>query len=50
MITISILKNDQVIHQYRCDERDYKRMFSHAVDAAGGLWNGVDQFKVVSNK
>jgi len=47
MKTVKILKNGSVIKQFTCQEKMQQKYFSHAVDIAGGMWNGVDKFTVV---
>jgi hypothetical protein len=46
MVTISILKNNKVIKQFKCTQAKKQSVFNKAVDMAGGMWNGVDDFSV----
>jgi hypothetical protein len=47
MKKIEILKNGKMVRQFICKESDLQKKFEYAVDIAGGMWNGKDNFKVV---
>lgn len=47
MITIKILKNGKLIKQFTCPKSIQQKYFSLAIDIAGGMWNGKDEFKVI---
>lgn len=47
MATIKILKNGQMAKQFFAPANMVQKYFELAVDIAGGMWNGKDEFKVV---
>lgn len=47
MKTIQILKNEKLIKQFTCTEKMLQKYFDFAIDIAGGMWNGKDEFKVI---
>ena len=47
MVTIKILKNGQSIKQFTSPIKMKQKYFELAMDIAGGMYNGVDEFKVV---
>ena len=47
MITIKVTKNGKLLKSMRCVPSMKNTYFNMAKDFAGGLWNGVDVFKVV---
>ena len=47
MKTIQILKNGNCIKQFTSPIKLVDKYFALAVDIAGGMWNGKDEFKVV---
>ncbi len=49
-IKIMILKNDIEIKSFISNETDFQKDFNTAVDIAGGMYNGKDEFVVTSKK
>ena len=47
MVTVKILKNGNLVKQFSCYPKMQQKYFELAVDIAGGMWNGKDEFKVV---
>jgi hypothetical protein len=51
MTTIKILKNGNCVKQFTATtEKMFQKYYALAVDIAGGMWNGKDEFKVVSEE
>lgn len=48
-VRIEILKNGVSVRKFLCNEKDFQKMFDRAHNIAGGLWNGVDKFSIVSD-
>jgi hypothetical protein len=46
MIKIIILKNDKVFKTFTAAPSEVQSVFNKALDLAGSLWNGVDEFSV----
>lgn len=46
MKTIQILKNGKLVKQFFCTPKMLQKYFDLAVDIAGGMYNGKDQFTV----
>lgn len=46
-ITVKILKNDLTIKEFSCTESNKKKVIEKAIDVAGGMWNGKDNFTVI---
>jgi hypothetical protein len=49
-ITINIMKNGKSIIECRCKPSQTDRYFARAVNIAGGMWNGKDNFSVITKK
>lgn len=47
MITVAILKNEQLIKQFTCPEKMKQKYFDMCCDIAGGMWDGKNKFSVV---
>lgn len=48
-VKIEILKNGVSVREFLCSEKDFQKVFIRAQTMAGGLWNGSDEFSIVSN-
>jgi len=46
IITVQVLKNDQLFKEFKCEEKKLHITFATANSIADGLWNGVDEFSV----
>ena len=45
--SVKILKNGKEIREYPCTKLNWERIYTKAIDIAGGMWNGKDRFEVV---
>ena len=50
MVKIDITKNGIVIKSFTCPKESQQNQFVKACSIAGGMWNGVDEFKVLVNE
>jgi hypothetical protein len=50
MVTVKILKNGSSVRQFSCPLSMQQKYFDHAVNMAGGMWNGKDKFTVKIEK
>jgi hypothetical protein len=47
MVKIEITRNGTVIKSFTCPKTLQQSYFAEAHSMAGGMWNGVDEFKVL---
>lgn len=50
MIKIWVLKNNRIVKEFWATKETLQKVFNMAHDVAGGMWNGVDTFKVKISK
>jgi len=50
MVQIKIIKNGTVIKSFTCPKESQQNQFEKACSIAGGMWNGVDEFKITVNE
>ena len=51
IIRISILKNGKGIRQFTCyNKKMAENYWNYAIDLAGGMWNGKDEFTVITKE
>jgi len=50
MVKIEILKNGTPIKTFVCSKAEQQKQFERAHGIAGGMWNGVDEFKITVNE
>lgn len=48
MVKIQILKNGKLVKQFFSPKNMFQKWHSHALDVAGGMYNGKDKFTVIS--
>ena len=45
---ILITKNSKIIRTYQCSKQSFKFTLEDAYDYAGGLWDGINKYKVIT--
>ena len=43
---VVIKKNDKVVKEFNCNTKTIMSVWNRAIDIAGGMWNGKDDFRV----